>query len=152
MVVVATMCSMIVAMKRNAVVVGHIVVGNPDIPPLSGLRKTKPMRGIFCIGISEGARGSVIIFMVFVVIIMILVMFVVIFQDRTTWNVIVLKVRLLEAVRKIYPAEVALHRCIKASTIIYILCLSTQRAREPFEVCHWDGVVYDVDNPTHGSI
>ena len=37
MVVVSTMCSMVVAMKRNAVMVGHIIVGKPDISPLSGL-------------------------------------------------------------------------------------------------------------------
>ena len=37
MVVVSTMCSMVVAMKRNAVMVGHITVGQPDISPLSGL-------------------------------------------------------------------------------------------------------------------
>ena len=122
---VTTMCSMVVAVKRYAVMVGHVVIGNPDVPPLSGLRETEPMRGIFCIGISEDARGSVIIFMTFVVVIMIIVMVVVIFQDRPTRDVIVFKVRLLEAVGKIYSAEVALHGCIKASTVIYILYLST---------------------------
>ena len=122
---VTTMCSMVVAVKRYAVMVGHVVIGDPDVPPLSGLRETEPMRGIFCIGISEDARGSVIIFMTFVVVIMIIVMVVVIFQDRPTRDVIVFKVRLLEAVGKIYSAEVALHGCIKASTVIYILYLST---------------------------
>ena len=37
MVVVSTMCCMVIAMKRNAVMVGHIIVGKPDISPLSGL-------------------------------------------------------------------------------------------------------------------
>ena len=63
--------------------------------------------------------------MMFFMILVIVV--IVIFEDCSVRNVVVLEVRFLEAISEVYSPKVALNCSIKTPTVVYILCLATER-------------------------
>ena len=63
--------------------------------------------------------------MMFFMILVIVV--IVIFEDCSVRNVVVLEVRFLETISEVYSPEVALNCSIKTPTVVYILCLATER-------------------------
>ena len=65
--------------------------------------------------------------MILVIVYIVVIVVIMIFQDCSVGNVVVLEVRFLEAISEVYSPEVALNCSIETSTVIYILCLATQR-------------------------
>ena len=66
-------------------------------------------------------------FMILVIVVIVVIVIIVIFEDCSVRNVVVLEVRFLEAISKVYSPEVALNCSIKTPTVVYILCLATER-------------------------
>ena len=65
--------------------------------------------------------------MFFMILVIVVIVVIVIFEDCSVRNVVVLEVRFLEAISEVYSPEVALNCSIKTPTVIYILCLATER-------------------------
>ena len=65
--------------------------------------------------------------MFFMILVIVVIVVIVIFEDCSVRNVVVLEVRFLEAISEVYSPEVALNRSIKTPTVVYILCLATER-------------------------
>ena len=72
------MGAMIISMKRDAVSVAQVAIGDTDVAPVTRCRHTKTMRRRFSIRVSQGIHLSVLVSMILVMFITVIIVMIVV--------------------------------------------------------------------------
>ena len=94
----------------------------------------------------------VVFIMVFTVVFTVVFIMILFMHNRTLWNLIVVKLRILVGKTDIQTTEIVLVREVMAITIIDRLSFQTQGKRRFFKVCFGNGIVDDINYSADGAI